>query len=389
MKLALLLTGSLLPLFLASCPGQPPPPTNPGYDCSNPPAFASGQIVPTANAIAGQYIVRRKAGAAVQPLMEPQGVAVTQRYPNGYAARIAQTALLQLLADPNVVVFADGTKSVDPRNPRIAAATASWGLDRIDQRSGTDGHYDPGADGAGIHVGIVDTGVSAHPDFGDRLSPIGFTAHGSSWADGHGHGTHVAGTVGGTKWGVAKAVTIHPAKVLSDSGSGSDSQVIAGITWFTRTCKENGWTCIGNMSLGGSAAPALDQSVCDSIAEGVQWAIAAGNENRDANTSSPARVRQAITTGATQSFGDRRADFSNFGVLLDLFAPGVDIESTQPGGGTAIFSGTSMASPHVAGAAALYRQRHPGATPSEVEAGLVATATPDVVFDAGPGCECQ
>lgn len=370
-----------LPLFLLllGCPKPEPPgpPPNPGFDCLAQPTLKG--LVPVANAIAGKYIVVLKRTNTIQPLAHATaqaGVTSVKTLRRGYAAQIAAQALAKILEDPNVeYVQADGIKSV---NPLPAEATQSWGLDRVDQRDmPLDGQYTPGADGAGVHVAVVDTGITSHPDFADRLSAACFSAHGAC-TDGHGHGTHVAGTVGGTTWGVAKKANLYAVRVLDSNGSGSDSDVIAGLEWVTNKKLAAGanedWVI--NMSLGGAPAPALDRATCDAIQAGVTVVVAAGNESRDANSSSPARVKQAVTVGASDR-GDRQASFSNFGVLLDLYAPGVDITSTQPNGGTATFSGTSMASPHTAGAAALYLQRKPGSLPENVEAGLVAAASVD------------
>jgi len=387
MKYAALLIAAAM---FASCPGVPPPDPNPGFDCAAQPAFVRGKVVKVANAIAGKYIVTLKAKpeAPLRSLIHAAAVGVTdvKTTGRGYAAQIAAQALHRLLADPNVAeVQEDGVKRVDPRPAEV---TRAWGLDRIDQRDlPLDGQYSPGFDGgAGVNVFVVDTGVSDHPDFEGRLQPgCLFTAHGGTCEDGHGHGTHVAGTIGGRLWGVVKKVTLWAIRVLDGSGSGSDSDVIRGIeavAAWKRAHPES--AAVINMSLGGGDSPALNRATCDAIAAGVVVAVAAGNESADANTSSPARVRQAITVGASDS-SDRQASFSNYGVLLDLYAPGVGIESTQPGGGTATFSGTSMATPHVAGAAALYLARHPGASPQDVRDGLVLLASQEKLTGLGPG----
>ena len=201
--------------------------------------------------------------------------------------------------------------------------------------------------------------------------------------DDNGHGTHVAGSVGGSEWGIAKAVQLHPVRVLR-RGTGSDSQVIAGVDWVTQHVQQNGWPAVANMSLGGSASPALDRAVCRSIAAGISYAVAAGNENRNACGSSPARIVQAIGTGATNR-SDQRAFFSNKGECVDIFAPGQDITSAQVGGGSTVLSGTSMASPHVAGVAALCAQASPGASPEAVKQCVIERGTGDVLGGIGDG----
>jgi subtilisin family serine protease len=225
---------------------------------------------------------------------------------------------------------------------------------------------------------------ATHQEFTGRMGS-GFTAisDGRGTDDCNGHGTHVAGTAGGTTYGVAKQVTIHAVRVLSCSGSGSTSGVIAGVDWVTQNRVE---PAVANMSLGGGASTALDSAVASSIAAGVDYAIAAGNSNANACNSSPARVAAANTVGATTST-DARASFSNFGTCLDIFAPGASITSAWSTSNTATntISGTSMASPHVAGAIALYLQTSPGASPSTVTQALVSNATTGKVTNAGSG----
>ncbi|HET8662241.1 MAG TPA: S8 family serine peptidase, partial [Micromonosporaceae bacterium] len=235
-----------------------------------------------------------------------------------------------------------------------------------------------------VHAYIIDTGIRfTHTDFGGRATS-GFDAiDGGSADDCHGHGTHVAGTTGGGAYGVAKGVQLVAVRVLSCSGSGTTAQVIAGVDWVTANAVK---PAVANMSLGGGVQTALDAAVANSIASGVTYAIAAGNSNADACNFSPARVGTAITLGATD-INDNRASFSNWGTCLDLFAPGVSIPSAwwTSDTATASLSGTSMASPHAAGAAALVASANPTWSPQQVRDQIVADATTGVVGNPGAG----
>jgi subtilisin family serine protease len=235
--------------------------------------------------------------------------------------------------------------------------------------------------GSGVNAYVIDTGIrTTHTNFGGRAVG-GFTAinDGRGSTDCNGHGTHVAGTIGSTTWGVAKAVRLIAVRVLSCSGSGSNSGVIAGVNFVTSN-HTAGQPAVANMSLGGGASTALDTAVNNSIADGVTYAVAAGNSNTNAANSSPARVANAITVGSSTS-SDARSSFSNFGSVVDIFAPGSSITSTWSTSNTATntISGTSMATPHVAGVAARYLQTNPGASPATVRNALVADATTNVL----------
>jgi subtilisin family serine protease len=250
----------------------------------------------------------------------------------------------------------------------------SWGLDRIDQVDlPLDKSFTYGGDADDVTVYVIDTGVEAtHPAFGGRVSGGYDVVDGDDDpADENGHGTHVAGTIGGAEFGVAKGVRIVPVRVLDADGSGSTAGVIEGVDWVA---EHHHGLSVANMSLGGKADAAMDLAVQAAIRSGVPFAVAAGNNADDAALRSPSRVPEAITVAASDKT-DRQATFSSYGAVVDLFAPGVDITSAWIGGGTKTISGTSMATPHVTGAVALYLSAHPDATPADAATAIVDTAT--------------
>jgi subtilisin family serine protease len=344
-----------------------------------------------ATAVSGDYIVVLKDGlqatSADASVQEAQALGAVVKYEytsalQGFAATLSPDALAQVRRDPNVAfVEADSTVVASATQPN----PPSWGLDRIDQRNlPLNSSYTYNFTGAGVNVYIIDTGIRAsHQDFAGRIG-AGFDAvDGGAPDDCNGHGTHVAGTVAGTSYGVAKQATIHAVRVLDCGGSGTNAGVIAGIDWVTANRVS---PAVANMSLGGSASTSLDNAVTNSINAGVTYAVAAGNESTNACTRSPARTPAAITVGATGQ-NDARASFSNFGTCLDIFAPGVGITSAWIGSNTATntISGTSMASPHVAGVAALYLDENSSATPQQVRDAIVANGTTGVVGSPGTG----
>nr|WP_242438553.1 S8 family peptidase [Streptomyces sp. CB00455] len=339
-------------------------------------------------ALSGSYIVILDHDADKQALAKKYGGELKRSYGsavNGFsAAGLSQTAAKRLAADPAVGKVVQNKKfSINSTqdNP------PSWGLDRIDQTAtaGDKKYTYPDAGGEGVTAYVIDTGVRiTHKDFGGRAEH-GFDAvdNDQSADDGNGHGTHVAGTIAGQSHGVAKKAKIVAVRVLDDNGSGSTEQVVAGIDWVTQ---HHTGPSVANMSLGGGVDEALDEAVRRSIAAGVTFGVAAGNESSDAGQGSPSRVREAITV-ASSTNTDAQSSFSNFGSVVDLYAPGSDITSdwNDSDTGTKTISGTSMATPHVVGAAAVYLAGHRGASPAQVEQALTAGATAGKITNPSGG----
>ncbi|WP_413806647.1 S8 family peptidase [Streptomyces sp. OE57] len=346
------------------------------------------------NAVDGSYIVMLKGGKSIKAasegkdLAEQYGGKLRRSYDsaiNGFSANgLSDTEAKRLAADPSVAKVVQNhryTIKGTQENP------PSWGLDRIDQEDtqGDKKYTYPDGAGEGVTAYVIDTGVrTSHKDFEDRATS-GFDAvdNDDSADDGNGHGTHVAGTIAGAEHGVAKKAKIVAVRVLDDQGSGTTEQVVAGIDWVT---ENHEGPSVANMSLGGTPDEALDAAVQKAIDSGVTFGVAAGNESADASQSSPARVKDAITV-ASSTDQDEQSDFSNYGDVVDIYAPGSDITSDWNTGddATNTISGTSMATPHVVGAAAVYLSGHQDAKPADVAKGLTDGATADKISNPGDG----
>lgn len=353
-------------------------------------------------AIKGQYIVVLKDDAVAANMglfssnANEQAIAmVSDNLSRKYQAQVQRTftkavkggvfnmsekAAQKLAQDPNVlIVEEDQIVSIN-----ATQNNATWGLDRIDQRNlPLSSSYTYNTTASNVNAYIIDTGIlGSHSEFSGRfMGGYDFVDNDSNPNDCNGHGTHVAGTVGGSTYGVAKGVKLYGLKVLGCNGSGTNSGVIAGIDWVANNHVK---PAVANMSLGGGASSATDNAVANLVASGVTVAVAAGNDNSNACNYSPAREPSAITVGSTTS-SDSRSSFSNYGSCLDIYAPGSSITSAWSNGGTNTISGTSMASPHVAGVAALYLANNPNATPAQVEAAIENAATSGKVTDAKSG----
>jgi subtilisin family serine protease len=372
--------------------------------CAAPDPVAVTGPVGTVGSNVGQskqvYLVHLERGANREAVAASVGGSVRRRYQyaiNGFSAQMSEEAAAALARNPNVIsIEPDGVVTlVQPNQIGISALPSSWGLDRIDQRNvDLNSTYNPPNGGAGVTVYVIDTGIwTSHIDFGGRATwGPDFTGHYLNY-DCNGHGTHVAGTIGGAYYGVAKQVQLVSVRVFTCSGSATFETIIAAVDWVTGNAVK---PAVANLSLGGPYTQILNDAVGNSIASGIVYAIAAGNNNTDACTQSPASVASALTVGAI-ALDDRRAEFSNQGPCVDLFAPGYDIFSDWTGqdqwytylcGNSCVqqLSGTSMAAPHVAGVAAQLLSRNPTATPAQVHAAIVSQATPGTLwYNLTPG----
>jgi subtilisin family serine protease len=363
---------------LAACSETPVSPSK-AIQANASPTFTvsdNTQVVP------GRFIITVRDGVSPRAVAANHGVTPDFVYThalNGFAGSMSDAARAGLLGDARV-------SRVEPDGRAEAWTTqspATWGLDRINQRAlPLDNSYSYTNTGSGVTAYIIDTGIQiSNSDFGTRAS-VGYDAigDGRNGIDCNGHGTHVSGTTGGTTYGVAKSVKLVAVRVLNCSGSGTWSGVIAGLDYVTGDGRR---PAVGNMSLGGGANASVDDAVKRTIASGVAMAVAAGNGNQggraqDACKYSPARVPEAMTIGATDKT-DTKTSWSNYGNCVDWFAPGLGITSDWLNGATNTISGTSMATPHTTGVAALYLQGNPGATAQQVRDALYGATTKGIV----------
>ncbi|MGQ0840673.1 S8 family serine peptidase [Actinokineospora sp.] len=352
---------------------------------------ATGAILGSAQPVAGSYIVVLKDATAGAPATNGAAFDLARQYGGkvkltytssirGFAVQLDEAGAKRLAANPAVAyVQQDGVARMTDTQPN-----ATWGLDRVDQRAmPLDSNYTYPNTASNVNAYILDTGVhKQHAEFEGRAKDgYDFIDNDGDASDCQGHGTHVAGTVGAKTYGVAKKVNLISVRVLDCQGSGQFSQIIAGVDWVAKNAVK---PAVANMSLGGGGDTATDNAVKKAIQAGVTFVVASGNSNTDACGTSPARVPEAITVNATDN-QDNRSSFSNYGSCTDIFAPGTNITSTKNGGGTHQLSGTSMATPHTVGAAAMYLSANTAATPAQVRNALVDNGTKNVVTSPGSG----
>jgi len=367
-------------LALAACSESSNPPSAPvapqQIKVPLAPVFSKGDA-----AIPGDYIVVFKDDVVTGPLSRASAVLAnlvgTPKFSydavlKGFAATLTPQALEKLRADPNVdYIEEDAIVEVS-----TTQSGATWGIDRIDQRNRPlSGTYTYTSTGAGVTAYIIDTGIqTSHPQFGGRAA-VAYDALGGNGQDCNGHGTHVAGTVGSSTYGVAKGVSLRAVRVLNCSGSGSTSGVIAGMNWVANNHVAKS---VANMSLGGGFSTSMNSAANNLASRGVFLAVAAGNSNASACNSSPSSAAN-VTSVAASTSTDAKASYSNFGSCVHLYAPGSSITSTWLNSGTNTISGTSMASPHVTGVAALYKATFGDASYSTIRSWLTTNATSGVI----------
>lgn len=355
--------------------------------CAEPPTSSdleSVELAPVVSAarqgIAGAYIVVLESGANPRAVAAVAGVTpdfVYEHALTGFAARLGSGQLNALRRMPGVqYIEEDQEYTIDAT--QTITSSGLWGLDRIDQRNRPlSGSYTYNTTASNVYVYVIDTGIyTSHTQFGGRAGNV-YDAFGGNGQDCNGHGTHVAGTIGGSTYGVAKAVRLRGLRVLNCSGSGSTSGILAAVDWL-RNNRAN--PAVANMSLGGGYSSSLNSAVNNLSNSGVFVAVAAGNSSANACNYSPASAAAAFTTAASTS-SDARASYSNYGSCVDAYAPGSGVLSAWIGGSSATrtINGTSMASPHVAGVAALYKARNGNVASSTIDSWLKSNATTNVI----------
>ncbi|MGW6538585.1 S8 family peptidase [Streptomyces sp. NPDC055051] len=348
-------------------------------------------LVSAANAVPGEYIVTLDRTADATKVAEKLNLEPTFVYEkaiNGFAVPLTALQLDLVRKTPGVTSVEEDAVTLAPPQPTAPAGArspaASWGLDRIDQWNlPLDNDFTTTGSGAGVTAYILDTGIDYnHDEFRGRAA-FGFDAMGDGRAgqDCNGHGTHVAGTVAGKTYGVARKANLVSVRVLGCDGRGAYSGMIAGLDWVARNARQ---PAVLNGSLGGDRSTALNNATTALRAAGVLPVIAAGNDAKDACNVSPASAEGTLTVAASNAW-DEEASFSNYGRCVELYAPGQDIVSARMGGGSLTLSGTSMAAPHVAGVAALYKAEHPTATPAEVAEWIDGQSTKGVLTNVSTG----
>jgi len=356
-------------LVLAACADQSP--------VSSRATAAAPLLSAGANAIEGEYIVVLEEGANPRSVARIAGVNPRHTYSaalNGFAVALNQGQLNALRRHPDVAYVEEDQEA----SVTATQSGATWGIDRIDQRNRPlSGTYTYNTTASSIYAYVIDTGIrTSHSNFGGRAA-VAYDALGGNGQDCNGHGTHVAGTIGSATYGVAKGVRLRAVRVLNCAGSGSISGIVAGIDWV-RLNRSN--PAVANLSLGGGYSSSLNTAVTNLANSGVFVAVAAGNESQNACNVSPASA-PAVTTVAASTSTDARASYSNYGSCVDLYAPGSSITSTwsTSNSATRSISGTSMASPHVAGVAALYKATYGNASQSTIDSWIKSNATPNVI----------